>query len=503
MVASLKVQAAKSVGHAIAVSSIEIICQFGQKQEAGMQKLETIMEKLETDLSVVPTCLHEELCFEILNILERQFYLYKSCKFACKVLKRLLQIITRLKLYRLSSSEVPYFLRGQLYLHLENLTELRLLEVKSVIMISIESIHDVEDLLIKAIKKLRRLRKLTLYSYFTDRIAQTVVKSCPDLWYLNAKFSKLVTNKSVPFLIECQSLKQVILEHTSVTTSGYADLLLGKPDLTRLVTDERMNDILDLMMVFSPANLFLHITSLHINSVQIEHLKFIAKHCHLLSSLSVSCESADFALLSSLTRLQELAISKANYKDHRIQELLEKVGKNILTLKFYRVDHIDFVKLNSLCPKLERLLVDGCSFKKCCVPEMRTVTFPNLEHITCGENVPKCYLESLISKCSAVKCLYLADVGDYFTDENMQILLQQNSMSSLEELCIYRSKYLTLSTVNLIVNNCTKLKKFYGLERFLAISTMERNNFIHSHAGIKFFTLGEPMFLQERFELPW
>ena len=96
-----------------------------------------------------------------------------------------------------------------------------------------------------AMRCLSKLKSLTLNNDCRNETLTVVGQNCPDLAYLDISGSHSVTDIGASWLLHCRHLEQANLYQTSIGVEGYAQLLLGLPDLFTIGRCDKFGQILE------------------------------------------------------------------------------------------------------------------------------------------------------------------------------------------------------------------------------------------------------------------
>ena len=96
-----------------------------------------------------------------------------------------------------------------------------------------------------AMRCLSKLKSLTLNNDCRNETLTVLGQNCPDLAYLDISGSNSVTDIGASWLLHCRRLEQTNLYQTSIGVEGYAQLLLGLPNLFTIGRCDKFGQILE------------------------------------------------------------------------------------------------------------------------------------------------------------------------------------------------------------------------------------------------------------------
>ena len=172
-----------------------------------------------------------------------------------------MRIILNSKIRYLDLSKLPRSLRVELCMGISKLTGLETLNFGMGAPIPsathINSPTDVANLaqyvglggkfhkLWMAMRCLSKLKSLTLNNDCRNETLTVLGQNCPDLAHLDISGSHSVTDIGASWLLHCRRLEQTNLYQTSIAVEGYAQLLLGLPNLFTIGRCDKFGQILE------------------------------------------------------------------------------------------------------------------------------------------------------------------------------------------------------------------------------------------------------------------
>ena len=92
---------------------------------------------------------------------------------------------------------------------------------------------------------LSKLKSLTLNNDCRNETLTVLGQNCPELVHLDISGSNYVTDTGASWLLHCRRLEQANLYQTSIGVEGYAQLLLGLPNLCSIGRCDKFGQILE------------------------------------------------------------------------------------------------------------------------------------------------------------------------------------------------------------------------------------------------------------------
>ncbi|KAG8034248.1 hypothetical protein G9C98_001332 [Cotesia typhae] len=489
-----------SIGKYIALIGSKMIgpvCEISQKNPARAVKLlRSLIQTLKHNLSSnVPWHLYTPMSTKILqsilvllNETKDTYNDYQPMNLflsEMNVIVLLIEVVMHPNLRAIEFSRWPKIMRHMLYSNLHNLRGLEVLDLGSGS--AGWRTSDIEKLIINGVSAMSNLTALTLCFDCTDNIITALGNNCQKLRCLDVTSSRSVTDRSIPALLKCHQLRDVKLFRTSITVTGYADLLLGLRWLENIGRCDDIGDILEIIYERESNNKCLYLKSFESRSIITGYLYLLITVCPFITSLSIMCndEMDNLSILSVLECLTELKLMSCNFYADGVGVLLEMTQSKIESLHLEHVDEIDrtaLVCISQYCPRLKSLTFYNCDFIDPVInagiryDNLKVRPFKCLERIKCVADCAKSHLEFLLSHCTDIKFIQLGS-STGIDDTTMKKVFALNRMSKLEELKILYSSDLSMRTVRLLMKNCDNLRRLSELESWHGITEEELVNF--------------------------
>lgn len=375
-------------------------------------------------------------------------------------------------------SSWPKVMRNVLYQNLSKMTGLEVLNLGSGS--GGWETSDIEKSILSGVVQMKNLVSLCLCFDCTDHILSVVGQNCTLLQKLDVTSSRSVTDRSVPALLNCSKLKQLLLYRTSVTVDGYAVLLSSLPHLEDLGRCDEYGYILERIRLSGKFQGPFKLRSFQSRDVTTSHLHLLIELCPQVTHVSIFHDEriSDLTVLSHLDQLTELKLLSCDFFSDNIKALLEAKGSHLTWLHLEHVEEIDLnalIYISQYCPLLKKLVLYNCEFMDHTSVSLKTLHIPpfrHLERITCIADCAQAHLEFLLSNCFNIRFIQLGSstgIGDAI----MAKVLALNPMKKLEELRILYSDDLSMRTVSLLMNHCDNLRVLSELESWQGITEPE------------------------------
>ncbi|KAK3922389.1 F-box/LRR-repeat protein 7 [Frankliniella fusca] len=490
---SLQDLALKSIRHVVLSVGQQMIRSIADSPEGRLESetvvLQNCLERLNEALFAnVPWYLFDRLSQIVLDtvhelIIETRAY-FDNC-LPISVFVARMNIVVKMtlvaihpQLKSIDFSAWPKVMRNILYQNLFKMTGLEVLNLGSGS--GGWETSDIEKSILSGVVQMKNLVSLCLCFDCTDHILSVVGQNCTLLQKLDVTSSRSVTDRSVPSLLNCSKLKQLLLYRTSVSTEGYAMLLSNLPFLEDLGRCDEFGYVLERIKMTGKFQGPFNLRYFQSRDVTTSHLHLLVAMCSQVTHVSIFHDEriSDLTVLSSLEQLTELKLLSCDFFSDNIKSLLEAKGSNLTWLHLEHVEEIDLnalIYISQYCPLLKKLVLYNCEFLDHTSISLRTLHIPpfrHLERITCIADCAQAHLEFLLSNCFNIRFIQLGSstgIGDAI----MAKVLDVNPMKKLEELRILYSDDLSMRTVSLLMTHCENLRVLSELESWEGITKHE------------------------------
>ncbi|CAG9771974.1 unnamed protein product [Ceutorhynchus assimilis] len=487
-VPTLKSLSLKSIGSLIVYLTPSIMSRVKlsrDPQKIVLHLQRTIDRINDTLVSYVPYYLYEIMAVEVLKSVKlliektkKNYYPQVSMAHfltEMNVVVSLTEVVLNPRLKTVDFSQWPKIMRYVLYKNLNKLRGLEVLNLGSCTGGWRTSEHDKN--ILDGIKIMKNLHTICLCFDCSDLVIQTLSENCPNLQNIDVTSSRSVTDRSVPFLLNCTNLKELQLYRTSVTTSGLARLISGLPMLQNIGRNDEFREII------SKIHHITGLTRLETKDLPTESLRLLV---NMLPNIEYIClfhdiVVADLSVLISLTNLKQLKLLSYAFYQDSLKQLLEIQGKNFTHLHLEHVEEMDFnvlLIIGKSCPKIKSLVFYNCDFRHNnqninVQPILSSKPyFHSLERIFWVVDSNINHLEFILSHSVNIKYIHLGS-STGITHGNIVNILRVNPMKCLEEFRVLYSSDMSMRTVQLLLASCTNLKVLSELESWQGIRMEE------------------------------
>jgi len=385
--------------------------------------------------------------------------------------------------------------------------------------------------IISAIRCMNCLTHLILPTFCTNNIIRALTLTCKDtLIRLEIDHSIRTTDAMVPHMLQLQNLKLLSMAGSPLSCEALAIILLGLKKLVSLPNGDFLCDSLEWLVYESPEEVlakghalpqfaiqeFCSSEDYHFHSKK--QMELVAQMCPKIAQVRFFYDSeilCEIRTLEKFQHLQDLSLNGGDFSRDPLRVLIENIGHQLRRLEFNHVDSIDrhaIVQMSLCCTKLQSLQFSACTFldygalhrelfdyynaggletieeielalllrdQEAFNSEIEGLIqpFESLEelHISC-----KCSNSTIIFlllHCPALRRLYIGNSVD-INNEALQEILSFNPLHRLEEVELGSGENLGMATVNILLNNCSSLRRLKGFKYWSAMSDTDRDTFI-------------------------
>ncbi|XP_072937292.1 uncharacterized protein [Epargyreus clarus] len=437
----------------------------------------------------VPWMLHDQLALEAIRALSELCEKTKRSlgfrgsmgKFVSQmnVVVKMTEVLFTKNYKVVSIDTIPKMMRSVFYSKLQMLTGLVYLNLGS--LSGGWKTSDMEGAIIQSLKELHSLKYLFINYDCTDRILKCIVDNCKNIRKLDVSCSKCVTNESIDIIVKLKYLKSIQLYHTFVTWEGFVKLLLNCKTLEDIGRCDEIGKVLE----------YIHFTDPKVGPFQLKifvsryatnnHLNLAIEMCPFIRNMTVfhNTLQSDLMALIGLQDLRELKLLSCDFYADQIKQVLQVKGCNIVYLHLEHVDQIDInalMYISQMCPLLETLTLYNCTLiqhTSLYTKKLEILPFRNLKKITCVSTFTDEQLLFLLTNCLNVEFIHFGTAVQ-LTDEFIFKLLDKNPLIYLKELRIMQSDFLSMLSVERIIQSCMSLQVLVELESWSMITESDR-----------------------------
>lgn len=369
----------------------------------------------------------------------------------------------------LSLDSIPKIMRSIFYIKLKMLTGLVSLNLGS--LSGGWKTADMEESILQSLKYLHCLKYLFINYDCTDNILKCVALNCPQLKKLDVSCSKSLTNDSIDIILKLKSLVSIQLYRTSVTLEGYAKLLVKNKIIEDIGRCDEIGRVLEYIDLTNFDARPLSLTTYVSKYAPISNLQLVVEMCPKIRSITVfhNTLQGDLMILTALPELLELKLLSCDFYADQIKQVLQVKGCNIISLHLEHVDQIDLnalMYISQLCPMLETFTLYNCTLiqhTSLYTKKLEILPFRNLKKFTCVATCTDEQLSFILSNCLNVDFIHIGTAVQ-LTDDFFAKILDTNPLIYLKELRIMKSDFLTIRSVERIIQSCMSLETLVELE---------------------------------------
>ncbi|KAM3964853.1 LOW QUALITY PROTEIN: uncharacterized protein ACR2FA_001251 [Aphomia sociella] len=399
------------------------------------------------------------------------------------VIVRTAEVLFTKNLTRVCIDSIPKMLRSVYYSKLSMLNGLVYLNFGS---LWGWKTADMEEAVIQSLKELHCLKYLFVNYDCTDNILKCIVENCKLIEKLDVSCSKCVTNESIDIILKLKKLRSIQLYRTFVSKEGFTNLLLNCKTLEDIGRCDDIGRILEFIDLTNSEAKPFHLKIYVSRYATGQHLQLAVEMCPYIRSMTVfhNTLQSDLMVLIGLKDLRDLKLLSCDFYADQVKQVLQVKGCNITNLHLEHVDQIDLnalMYISQMCPLLESLTLYNCTLiqhTSLYTKKLEILPFRNLKKLTC---VSKCTDEQLLflfTNCLNVEFVHTGTAVE-FTDDLIFKILDKNPLIYLKELRIMQSDFLTMTSVERIIQSCMNLEIFVELESWTLLTDNDRDHIIN------------------------
>lgn len=438
----------------------------------------------------VPWMLHDLLVQETIRALTellektKESLGFRGCmgKFASQmnVIIKMAEVLFTKNLTVVSIDAIPKILRSVFYSKLYMLNGLVSLNLGS--LSGGWKTADMEGAIIKSLKELRRLKYLSMNYDCTNNILHCIVENCKLLEKLDVSCSKCIANDSMDIVAKIKNLRCIQLYRTHVTSEGFLKVLLkckNIEDIGRFDEIGRLFEHIDLN--YSEVKTF-NLKTYVSRYATSNQLQLAVQMCPYIRSMTVFHNrdfQSDLLVLIGLQDLRELKLLSCDFYADQIKQVLQVKGCNIVHLHLEHVDQIDLnalMYISQMCPFLESLTLYNCTLiqhTSLYTKKLEITPFRNLKKITCVSTCTEEQILFIFTNCLNIQFIHIG-TAIQFTDDVLFKILDKNPLIYLKELRIMQSDFLTMVSIERIIQSCMSLEILVELESWSMLTESDR-----------------------------
>ncbi|CAG9773043.1 unnamed protein product [Ceutorhynchus assimilis] len=322
-------------------------------------------------------------------------------------------------------------------------------------------VRDYPQLLSSLIENLKNLKSLIIPHMPDDSVILSVIK-LKNLMKLDISGEACYTSQGIK-LLKSESIrildigsfgKSALCNDSSNDWQLMAEIIENLPNLHILKTYSFTGQAL-LYLYNKDSNFKTKLTYLHTTDCNKEVFEAIVQTCPFLENLHLNSPQENVVVnLSALKKLHSLKLTKGD--NIELKTYLQTSGHQLQALKLNHSKHssIDLSELCEYCPYITTLECYQMYLKYTNL----NVFFMNLQKV----QILYCDITDNVIKSLLINAPFLQSISVgcnlQLTDGDMFRLLAECTLENLEELLLSDARFLTAITVELLAENCPKLK---------------------------------------------
>ncbi|XP_069691019.1 uncharacterized protein [Periplaneta americana] len=301
----------------------------------------------------------------------------------------------------------------------------------------------------------------------TNLVTAKIALYCCRLKEVCLRFSKRVDDECVDDLLRLRALEILDISGTSISDEGYSKLLSGLPRIQNIVWPGCMDSVLASVTLDK-------IHSLQRFSGEISDPLLIANICPNITHLTLSGVKCNLTPLKELDKLVHLSLKNCNYRDVCLSELLEAIGRHLVTLELIGISKINTTSLINNLPLLEKLKLSSSEL----LPLNQNTFNPAAPHFI---NVKEIKLHSVMGNIKLNEVLtwyndlhiFHAFSVDSIDDSLVHYLVRCGVLQNASMLIVDDCQRLSFEAIRCVIENCKCLTYLGNLGMLPSISKDE------------------------------
>lgn len=323
-------------------------------------------------------------------------------------------------------------------------------------------VRDFPELLSDALRELKYLKTLTIPHMADDLVIETVMTSCASLSVLDISGEcgftvdglRKVRSGTITVLNLGNYGKKDVCTQEASSFDVVADLLENLPNLTVLRTYSFTGKALSFLYQRNQ-NFKSKLKYIHDTETTMEDFDAIVNTCPFLEYIYINTPQT--SVVSNLGRLKKLhSLKLSRFLWNELSCYLQEFGSRLQVMKLNTCKNevIDLTVISHSAPNLITL---ECFKVELSFPQVNSyfMSLQNLEILYC--DLSSLVLAYLLMNSPFLKKIVVGDVI-YMTDGDVFRLCAECDFVNLEELWLSHAKYLTATSVELLMGHCPNLK---------------------------------------------
>ncbi|XP_013200487.2 uncharacterized protein LOC106143062 [Amyelois transitella] len=373
------------------------------------------------------------------------------------------------KMLRHSFYSKLYMLKGLVYLNLGSLS-------------GGWKTADMEGAVIKSLKELHCLKYLFINYDCTDNILKCISENCLLIEKIDVSCSKCITNDSIAIICKLKKLRSIQLYRTFVTADGFIKLLLTCKNLEDIGRCDEIGSILETINLSNWEERNFNLKTYVSRYSTLHQLQLAVNMCPQIRSMTVfhNTLQSDLMVLIGLKDLRELKLLSCDFYADQVKHVLQVKGCNLASLHLEHVDQIDLnalMYISQMCPLLETFTLYNCTLilhTSLYTKKLEILPFRNLKRVTVVSTCTEDHLLFILTNCLNAQFIHIG-TAIQLSDEVIFKILDKNPLIYLKELRVMQSDFLTINSVERIIQTCMSLEVLVELESWSLLTESDRD----------------------------
>jgi len=336
------------------------------------------------------------------------------------------------------------------------------------------------------ISSLHSLEHFSLKKDCNMVILSSLVHACGDrLKVLDVENSRSLEDEAVPVINQCREISELNIFGTNISDEGKARVIMGLPSLKYLVRadflcdalgwieylEEVENPVFDIREFMPSTSYFFHETW------QVETAAAMCPNIQKMLFIQHPKCCPSLEPLENFSKLTELQIHGSHWVESGLDNLVTKVGPQLVHFGLISIKGLDFSALKHIftsCTNLKGVVFNNCDFDgpSQVYHKETNMVADCLEELVVTCNVRVVYIDWLLRAAPRVKVVHLGSTTRVM-DATFIDLTDEGFLKLLEEIQIERSLNLSLTTLNCLISCCPNLMSVGDLGAWGEISGQE------------------------------
>jgi hypothetical protein len=340
---------------------------------------------------------------------------------------------------------------------------------KALILPSVHSPNYMQ-LLVERIQILTYLEQFHFHVGCTTEIIIELSKYCPHMKNISVQDSRGVDDNCVQHLLKLIHLQTLNVAETSVSNSGYRELLLGLSELKEVVWHHPIDPVL--------RNVTRRLRSVRKFIGKVSEPKLLVQNCPNITELLLLSVTEDISVMGALGNVTLLSILMSSCTVMRFSACISRLGRTLTTLDLYQVININIDDLINYCIVLNSLVISYChvTFKETC--HRKLPHFLNLTRLALRQNWGPCDFRCVLHLYVNLKVLHVVGMR-HLTDAFIGKIITAGGFRNVAEFVVEHCGGLSMETAWLLLYSCPHLTRIGNLNSWPGVVKNESMTFLN------------------------